>query len=69
MADTIAHWYGAGAADGFNLMIDVLPDGLEDFTAQVIPLLQRRGVFRSAPQGTTLRSNLGLAQDCRRSPV
>lgn len=69
VADTIVHWYQEGAADGFNLMIDVLPDGLEDFTAEVIPLLQRRGVFRRSHDGKTLRANLGLAQDCRRSPA
>lgn len=61
VADLIETWYREGAVDGFNLMIDVLPDGLRDFVEQVIPILQRRGVFRREYVGTTLRSNLGLA--------
>ncbi|WP_144109558.1 LLM class flavin-dependent oxidoreductase [Paraburkholderia sp. BCC1886] len=59
VAEKIAHWHGEAACDGFNLMIDVLPQGLGDFTRNVVPLLQRRGLFRSEPNGTTLRSNLG----------
>jgi FMN-dependent oxidoreductase (nitrilotriacetate monooxygenase family) len=61
VADVIETWHREGAVDGFNLMIDVLPDGLRDFVDQVIPILQRRGAFRSEYRGTTLRSNLGLA--------
>lgn len=60
IADDIAHWFEHGAADGFNLMPDVLPDGLEAFTEGVVPILQRRGIFRRAYQGDTLRSHLGL---------
>lgn len=60
IADTIETWTREGAADGFNLMIDVLPGGLEDFVDAVIPLLVRRGLFRSDFNGETLRSNLGL---------
>ncbi|SDC89606.1 LLM class flavin-dependent oxidoreductase [Paraburkholderia lycopersici] len=60
VAQTIEDWFARHACDGFNLMIDVLPDGLGDFAAQVVPLLQKRGIFRSAPEGDTLRSNLGL---------
>lgn len=61
VADVIATWHREGAVDGFNLMIDALPDGLRDFVEQVIPILQRRGAFRREYVGTTLRSNLGLA--------
>ncbi|WP_250454890.1 LLM class flavin-dependent oxidoreductase [Caballeronia sp. ATUFL_M2_KS44] len=60
IADDIAHWFEHGAADGFNLMPDVLPDGLEAFTEGVVPILQRRGIFRRAYAGDTLRSHLGL---------
>ncbi|SDV48942.1 LLM class flavin-dependent oxidoreductase [Chitinasiproducens palmae] len=60
VADHIAHWHREGAVDGFNLMIDVLPDGLEDLVEQVVPLLQRRGLFRDEYAGRTLRANLGL---------
>jgi FMN-dependent oxidoreductase (nitrilotriacetate monooxygenase family) len=61
VADVIDTWHREGAVDGFNLMIDVLPDGLRDFVNEVIPILQRRGAFRTEYAGTTLRSNLGLA--------
>jgi FMN-dependent oxidoreductase (nitrilotriacetate monooxygenase family) len=61
VADVIETWHREGAVDGFNLMIDVLPDGLRDFVEQVIPILQRRGAFRREYVGTTLRSNLGLS--------
>ena len=60
VADLIETWHREEAVDGFNLMIDVLPDGLRDFVEQVIPILQRRGAFRREYVGTTLRSNLGL---------
>jgi hypothetical protein len=37
-----------------------LPTGLTDFVDLVIPELQRRGLFRTAYEGRTLRANLGL---------
>ena len=53
VADDIERWFRGGAADGFNLMPDALPDGLEAFTEGVVPILQRRGLFRTEYQGTT----------------
>jgi FMN-dependent oxidoreductase (nitrilotriacetate monooxygenase family) len=61
IADAIESWHAAGAADGFNLMIDVLPSGLEDVVDHVVPLLQRRGIFHHEYAGATLRENLGLS--------
>jgi hypothetical protein len=43
VADTIEHWFRSGAADGFNLMPDRFPDGLEAFTDHVVPPLRKRG--------------------------
>jgi hypothetical protein len=40
----------------------VLPGSLDDFVNLVIPELQRRGLFRTAYEGKTLRENLGLAR-------
>ncbi|MBW5252249.1 NtaA/DmoA family FMN-dependent monooxygenase [Streptomyces poriferorum] len=51
----------AGAADGFVLVPHLTPGGLDDFVDRVVPLLQERGVFRTAYTGSTLRSHLGLA--------
>jgi alkanesulfonate monooxygenase SsuD/methylene tetrahydromethanopterin reductase-like flavin-dependent oxidoreductase (luciferase family) len=60
IADDIEAWFRAGAADGFNLMPDVLPGGLEVFVDAVVPLLQGRGLFRKEYSGTTLRDHFGL---------
>jgi alkanesulfonate monooxygenase SsuD/methylene tetrahydromethanopterin reductase-like flavin-dependent oxidoreductase (luciferase family) len=62
VADEIEMLHWEGAADGFNLMIDVVPSGLEDFVYEVVPLLRKRGIFRSAPVGRTLRESMGLAR-------
>ena len=43
---------------GFNLSPTTNPDSVEDFVDQVVPILQRRGVFRSAYEGETFRANL-----------
>ncbi len=61
-ADEMERWFRAGAADGFNIMPPYLPGGLEDFVDQVVPELQRRGLFRKEYEGTTLRDNYGLAR-------
>ncbi|MES5481300.1 LLM class flavin-dependent oxidoreductase [Bradyrhizobium sp. INPA03-11B] len=66
IADDIEAWFQAGAADGFNLMPDVLPTGLEVFVDSVVPILQRRGLFRRDYAGTTLRDHLGLPRPASR---
>ena len=60
VADTLQLWFEQGAADGFNIMPASFPDGLSDFVDLVVPLLQERGVFRTAYQGSTLRDHLRL---------
>ena len=62
IADLIEDWFNDGAADGFNLMPPLLPSMLDVFVAEVIPLLQRRGLFRTAYTGRTLREHFGLAR-------
>jgi FMN-dependent oxidoreductase (nitrilotriacetate monooxygenase family) len=62
VADAIQDWFQAGAADGFNIMPPVLPSGLDIFVDQVVPILQRRGLFRSEYSGSTLREHYGLAK-------
>jgi hypothetical protein len=37
-----------------------MPDGLNEFVDTVVPALQRRGLFRTAYEGRTLRAQLGL---------
>ncbi|NVH74142.1 LLM class flavin-dependent oxidoreductase [Paraburkholderia sp. JPY432] len=60
IADDIERWFNGRAADGFNLNADVFPSGLADFVDQVVPLLQRKGIFRREYEGTTLREHYGL---------
>ena len=59
-ADEMAQWLDSDACDGFNIMFPYLPGGLDDFVDQVVPELQRRGIFRREYEGRTLRENLGL---------
>lgn len=60
VADLMEDWFKEGVADGFNLMPPVLPEMLDVFTTEVVPLLQRRGLFRTTYEGETLRSHFGL---------
>ena len=56
VADTIEAWVTGGAADGFNIMPAVFPVGLTDFVDEVVPLLQKRGLFRKEYEEESLRS-------------
>lgn len=60
VADGIEEWFRSGAVDGFNIMPDVVASGLPAFVEEVVPLLRRRGIFRSEYDGRTLRRHLGL---------
>lgn len=60
VADSLEQWFLAGAADGFNIMPDMFPSGVEVFVDEVVPLLRKRGVFRHEYAGSTLRDHLGL---------
>ncbi|SDE07505.1 LLM class flavin-dependent oxidoreductase [Belnapia rosea] len=60
IVDDMEAWVDAGAADGFNICPPVLPMGLDDFVALVLPEMRRRGLFRTEYEGTTLRANLGV---------
>lgn len=66
IADNIEAWFRTGVVDRFDLMPDVLPDGLETFVDAVVPVLQRRGLFRRDYAGTTLRDHLGLERPASR---
>lgn len=67
VADAIQHWWENGAADGFNVMPPVLPSGLTAFVDHVVPILQRRGLFRTEYEGKTLRDNYGLPRPANRN--
>lgn len=67
IADVIETWYAVGAADGFNVSFPYLPDALTDFTEQVLPILEHRGVFWRH-FGGSLRETLGLDRPERTTP-
>jgi len=60
VADGLEEWFRAGAADCFNIMPPWFPGAFDDFVDQVVPILQKRGLFREDHAGATLREHLGL---------
>jgi FMN-dependent oxidoreductase (nitrilotriacetate monooxygenase family) len=66
IADFMEDWFTNDGADGFNILPPVLPASLNEFVDLVIPELQRRGLFRTEYEGTTLRENLGLKRPISR---
>jgi FMN-dependent oxidoreductase (nitrilotriacetate monooxygenase family) len=62
VADLMQEWFEADAADGFNVLPLHSPGGLSDFVDKVVPELQRRGIYRTAYEGRTLRDRLGVAR-------
>lgn len=64
VADQLEERFVTEGCDGFNVMLPMYPRDLRRFNATVVPELQRRGLFRTEYEGTTLRENLGLSP-CR----
>ena len=60
IADTLQEWFEGGAADGFNILPAWFPGAFDGFVDEVVPELQRRGLFRTEYTATTLRGHLGL---------
>ncbi|MEZ8650956.1 LLM class flavin-dependent oxidoreductase [Vibrio splendidus] len=60
IADQLEEWFVGEGADGFNVMPPYLPACLAEFVNQVVPELQRRGLFRTEYKGSSLRDHLGL---------
>ncbi len=58
LADHVIAWQDAGAVDGFTIMGSTLPYELTTFVDEVVPILQRRGRFRTEYTGHTLRGHL-----------
>lgn len=66
VADAMEEWFTTDACDGFNVLPAYYPGGLDDFVDLVVPELQRRGIYRTAYEGATLRENLGLPRPLSR---
>ncbi len=65
LADQLADWAQAGLT-GFRLRPATLPHDLRQVTTGLVPELQRRGLFRTAYEATTLRGLLGLPRPANR---
>ncbi|MDN6860232.1 LLM class flavin-dependent oxidoreductase [Pseudomonas sp. CAN2814] len=69
VADQMQEWFES-CCDGFVLQATSMPGTYEEFVRLVVPELQRRGLYRKAYPGETLRDTLGLerpaARDWRR---
>ncbi|WP_240417109.1 LLM class flavin-dependent oxidoreductase [Paenibacillus periandrae] len=66
LVDLMEHWLDQGACDGFNIMPSHYLRGLEEFVDHVIPILQKRGRYRTEYTGNTLRDHLGLTPPVNR---
>lgn len=60
LVDHMESWLVSGACDGFTLQPAYMPEEMEVFIEQVVPLLQKRGILRTEYEGPTLRDHLGL---------
>jgi alkanesulfonate monooxygenase SsuD/methylene tetrahydromethanopterin reductase-like flavin-dependent oxidoreductase (luciferase family) len=58
VADQMADLFESEACDGFILTPTTFPGMFEQFSRSVVPELQKRGIYRTAYTGTTLRENL-----------
>jgi FMN-dependent oxidoreductase (nitrilotriacetate monooxygenase family) len=65
LADYVIAWQDAGAIDGFTVMGSTLPYELTTFVDHVVPILQRRGRYRTEYTGPTLRDHLGLQRPAK----
>lgn len=59
IARILADWFEGEACDGFVISPAYLPGSFAEFSAEVVPELQRLGLFRRAYTGATLRDHLG----------
>lgn len=58
IADALIAWTEEADVDGFNLSRTVTPECFEDFIALVVPILQERGVYKTAYGEGTARDRM-----------
>jgi FMN-dependent oxidoreductase (nitrilotriacetate monooxygenase family) len=58
IADALQSRFERGLVDGYIVSGHIEPESLNDFTTRVVPILQERGLFRTAYSATTLRGHL-----------
>lgn len=65
VADAMIELVEASGIDGFNLARVLMPDSFAEFIELVVPVLQERGVYKTAYRPGTLREKLGLGEGPR----
>jgi len=60
VAEQLAEMFEAQGCDGFVISPGYLPGSFTEFVESVVPHLQRKGLYRKAYEGSTLREHLGL---------
>jgi alkanesulfonate monooxygenase SsuD/methylene tetrahydromethanopterin reductase-like flavin-dependent oxidoreductase (luciferase family) len=60
LAAHLAEWHTAGACDGFDILLAVMPVDLDLLADEVVPRLRARGLRPGGYNGRTLREHLGL---------
>jgi FMN-dependent oxidoreductase (nitrilotriacetate monooxygenase family) len=60
IADQMEEWFTTDACDGFVIAATHVPGAYEDVVRLVVPVLQKRGLFRKQYTGSTLRDHLGI---------
>lgn len=68
VADAVERWVRETDLDGFNLRQFITPGSAQDFIEYVVPELQRRGVYRTKYEESTLRERLFGAGNRRLFP-
>ncbi|MFD8781905.1 LLM class flavin-dependent oxidoreductase [Kitasatospora sp. NPDC059599] len=68
IATEMIDYVEAGGCDGYIIVPDQAPGGLDEFVEHVVPELQSRGVLPAEYESGTLRGHLGLPEH-RRTPV
>jgi long-chain alkane monooxygenase len=58
VADQLEAIWRETGCHGFNVTPTITPSSVEEFVDEVVPLLQRRGIFRKEYTGKTFRDNL-----------
>lgn len=61
VADQIEAIWRETGCHGFNVTPHIMPSSITDFVDQVVPILQKRGVYPTEYPGRTLRENAELA--------
>jgi alkanesulfonate monooxygenase SsuD/methylene tetrahydromethanopterin reductase-like flavin-dependent oxidoreductase (luciferase family) len=61
VAGHLEHIWRETGCNGYNMTPNVMPSSIENFVDEVVPILQKRGVFRTEYEGKTFAENLELA--------